>query len=339
MATPLYLKVLNEFDKNELNKLQSLKTKNGVTLDDIISPGKYQKDPSIGCFAGDAESYKIFAPFFDKVIKYYHGIDPYSLHKKDWDISKLKFDEDIFEDSRIISTRIRVARNLKEYPFEMCMNLKQRQEVEEKIIMASKSFSGELAGEYFPLSKMSLKTKEELISEHLLYADPREYMIKCGLADDWPIARGLYLSKDKKFSMWINEEDHLRVISMQQGGNIKEVFTRLINAVKTLEQKLNFAYDKHYGYLNTCPSNIGTAMRASVLVNLPNLGKNPDLKNFCLHFGVDVRGEHGEDSNDPKATIFDISNSRRLGITGVEVISFLSSGIEKILKMEDLFKK
>ncbi len=337
MTLPIYKRVLHEASSEELSHWKSLKTSNGVTLDDIISPGENEKHARVGTFAGDAESYRVFRTYFDKVIKYYHGINPQSMHIKDWDLSKIHVDEHLFKDKRIISTRVRVARNIVGFPFEMKMSLAQRKEVEKKIISASKNLKGDLECEYFPLYEMTEKEKEHFREEHLLYAEPRQYMYACGLANDWPQARGIFLSKNREFSMWVNEEDHLRIISMQKGGNIKEVFSRLNRAAEAMQEELTFTFDERLGYVNTCPTNIGTAMRASVLVHLPNLSENPDLRAFCFHFGVDVRGQHGEASNEERTEIFDISNSKRLGVSGVQVINFLSSGVEKILKMEDMF--
>ena len=93
---------------------------------------------------------------------------------------------------------------------------------------------------------------------------------------DWPSGRAIFHNDAKTFLIWVNEEDQLRIISMQQGFGIKEVFDRLQRAVAKIEQYLKFAHNDHLGYITTCPTNLGTAMRASVHIKLPKLMKNKE---------------------------------------------------------------
>ena len=102
-----------------------------------------------------------------------------------------------------------------------------------------------------------------------------------GYHEHWPQGRGVFLSADKKFVMWINEGDHIRIISMEQGGDVKSVFDRLAKAVKCIESALQeiqgkqdvFMSDKILGIVTCCPSNLGTGMRGSVHILLPKLIK------------------------------------------------------------------
>lgn len=98
-------------------------------------------------------------------------------------------------------------------------------------------------------------------------------MEAAGINRDWPEGRGIYHNDDFTFLVWINEEDQLRIISMQNGSDIKAVFERLSRACETLQKTLTFAFNDHLGYLTSCPTNLGTALRASVLIKLPNLAK------------------------------------------------------------------
>ena len=97
-----------------------------------------------------------------------------------------------------------------------------------------------------------------------------------GLNRDWPNGRGIYHNADKTFLVWINEEDELRIISMQPGADIKAVFDRLCRACNEISKIVAFSYDEKYGFITSCPTNLGTALRASVHIRLPKLGKKMD---------------------------------------------------------------
>ena len=98
------------------------------------------------------------------------------------------------------------------------------------------------------------------------------------MARDWPDARGIWHNNKKNFLVWVNEEDHTRVISMQKGGNMQEVFVRFCTGLRQVEELIQkkgheFMWNRHLGYILTCPSNLGTGLRAGVHVKLPNLCK------------------------------------------------------------------
>ncbi|WP_411023357.1 hypothetical protein, partial [Salmonella sp. s51228] len=99
------------------------------------------------------------------------------------------------------------------------------------------------------------------------------------MARDWPDARGIWHNEQKNFLIWVNEEDHMRIISMQLGGNMLEVFKRWTDGLNKVEAAIkargkDYMHNDHLGYILTCPSNLGTGMRAGVHVKLPNLSKH-----------------------------------------------------------------
>ena len=116
--------------------------------------------------------------------------------------------------------------------------------------------------------------RKSLIADHNLFKGNDKYQESSGLERDWPEARGIFHNEAKTFLVWVNEEDQLRIISMQNGSNIRQVFERLAVAANKIEQKVKFASDEHLGYITSCPSNLGTGMRASVHIHLPKLQKN-----------------------------------------------------------------
>ncbi len=142
---------------------------------------------------------------------------------------------------------------------------------------ALQSFTGDLAGTYYPLNSMTEAQRKQLIEDHFLFKEGDRFLEAVGLNRDWPNGRGIFHNKDKTFLVWVNEEDQLRIISMQNGADLKTVFDRLCRACAHIEKVAKFSHDNHLGYITSCPTNLGTALRASVHIFLPNLGKKMDI--------------------------------------------------------------
>jgi protein-arginine kinase len=156
---------------------------------------------------------------------------------------------------------------------------------------------------------------------------------------DWPEGRGIFHNKDKTFLVWVNEEDQLRIISMQQGSDVKEVFDRLARGIKAVEDsiyaacKKKFMLDERYGYIHSCPTNLGTGMRASVHVTLPGWHAKgiKALQARCEELAVQPRGTRGESGGHIDDT-YDISNKHRLGYSEVELVQNMIDSVNKLLE-------
>lgn len=314
-------------------KLAGLKTGGGVTLGDVIRSGRKNPDSSIGVYVGDAEAYTLFAPLLDPIINDYHQYGPDEKHRRDFDSSHLKVTNLDPSGKHIVSTRIRVGRNVNGFAFPPAITAESRKKLELSVIEALRSITGDIAGTYYPLSGMGEETRQQLISDHFLFKQGDRFLEAAGVNRDWPEGRGIFHSVDKHFLVWVNEEDSLRIISMQMGGDLLAVFDRLSRAVHTLEKKLSFAYDEHLGYLSSCPTNLGTALRASFHVALPKISKRSNFNELCKSLGLQARGVHGEHS-DSEGGVYDISNIRRLGVTEVEGVQTLYEGTKKLLELE-----
>ena len=315
-------------------ELKDKKTKNNFTLKDAINSGLENKDSGIGAYVGDEESYTIFAPLFDKIIEDYHGFKVDDVHISNMNIEDLNAPLTDDLDKYIVSTRIRVGRNLKDFPLGTLVSKEQRDEIESVVSNALNSMTDELEGSYYPLEGMSDEVSQSLIKDHFLFKQGDRFLETAGLNRHWPKGRGIYHNKNKTFLVWINEEDELRIISMQNGGDIKEVFARLIKAIKILEKKMKFAYNDHLGYITSCPTNLGTAMRASVHIKLPKLSL--DMKNLTEiadKYFLQIRGINGEHSKSQNG-IYDISNKRRLGISEVQCVQDMYDGVIALINAE-----
>ncbi len=320
--------------KNIYETLKNKQTKNGFTLQDAINSGLENPDSGIGIYAGDEESYTLFALLFDEIIKDYHGFSKEDNHHSNLDINQLNITNPDSDNEYILSTRIRVGRNLAGMPLGTAISKQQRLEVAHIVTTALNSLEGDLAGKYYPLEGMSESDRITLVKEHFLFKAGDRFLESAGLNRDWPSARGIYHNFEKTFLVWVNEEDQLRIISMQKGGDIHAVFSRLVKALSALEKKIEFAHNNHLGYITSCPTNLGTAMRASVHIKLPKLGKNQTLFNEITDkYHLQIRGIDGEHSQSD-CGIYDISNKRRLGITEIQCVKDMYDGVVALIEQE-----
>merc|ERR1711971_326682 len=139
-------------------------------------------------------------------------------------------------------------------------------------------------------------TEEAPIKDHFLFQAPDEPMLlSWRMERDWPQARGIYHNEEKTALVWVNEEDHLRIISMQNGKNIREVFDRFAELVTKVEeacQKVGrkLVKDDMYGNILSCPSNCGTGLRAFMMLKVPNEAKQPNFKQWLAERSLQARG-------------------------------------------------
>ena len=238
------------------------------------------------------------------------------------------------ENKYIISTRIRVARNLKGYPLRPAMSKEDVLGLESKVKEILESLDGELKGKYYSLNGMNEDVRKKLVEDHFLFKKGDRFLESAGINQYWPEGRGIFYNDNKTFLTWINEEDQLRIISMEKGGDVKSVFNRLAKAVNIIGDKLEFALDNKLGYVSSCPTNLGNGMRASVHIKIPNVSKNKELfKKLCDKYNVQARGINGEHS-ESEGGIYDISNRRRLGINEWDAVLDLITAVDELILQE-----
>jgi len=324
-------------------RLKDKKTSTGFTIARAVNSGVRNKEKSLmGCHAGDTDSYTVFAEFFDPLIEEYHrGFKPDDKHTTDMDAEHLK--GNISDPTKIISTRIRVARNISGFNLAPGQNTKdEKLAIEALMLKVFDKLEGDLAGTYYSLVKITEEEREQLVREHLLFKGNDKMQADSGYHRWWPHGRGIYLNQNKTFAVWVNEGDHIRVISMQQGGDARSVFATLVKAVNTVEKLIleidgrTFQMTEHLGMITCCPTNLGTGLRGGVLIQLQKVvGKMGEdgLKEWAKEHHLQVRGLYGEHS-DSSGAIYDISNKYRLGYSEVQLVQFMIDGVNKLIEME-----
>merc|ERR1712096_160271 len=189
-------------------------------------------------------------------------------------------------------------------------------------------------------------TRKQLVDDHFLFVSGDLNLIAAGMEREWPEGRGIFHNKAKTFLTWVNEEDQLRIISMQKGGDVKAVFERLARGIQAIgdsvkaESGKEFMLDPKYGYIHSCPTNLGTGMRASVHMDLPGFTKEGPkvLAARCEELHLQPRGTRGESGGQTGVT-YDISNKHRLGYSEVELVQKMIDGVNTLYKEDEAFKK
>jgi len=232
------------------------------------------------------------------------------------------------EDDIILTSRIRVARNIQGVPFPILQTDSHSDEVIQLVEKAlhSSSFSKLGKFELVRCTNLSALDRQVLVEKHLISKDLAEQK-KHG---------AVVLRDDEVVSIMVNEEDHLRVQCIMPGLRLTEAW-RLANAVDdAFEQHLLYAFHEKFGYLTACPTNVGTGIRASVMMHLPGLVLSGNINRMLTavsQVGLAVRGLYGEGS-EAAGNLFQVSNQITLGETEEEIIGNLTSIVNQLIDHE-----
>ncbi|HSH35930.1 protein arginine kinase, partial [Schnuerera sp.] len=230
------------------------------------------------------------------------------------------------EEDVVVSTRIRLARNLKNYRFPQKMNIEESEKLTQEILNAMKDLFSNINYKFIRINNLTPLERVIFIEEHL---------ISPGLIQK-PDYGSFLLREDEKTTIMINEEDHLRIQTLLPGLNFEKGWDISSEIDDFLEGSLDFAFHEEFGYLTACPTNVGTGLRASVMVHLPSLsitGHVNNLINGLNKIGVTVRGLYGE-GTEALGNLYQISNQITLGEGEEQIINKLKNVIHQILDKE-----
>uniref|UniRef100_A0A674ALL8 creatine kinase n=1 Tax=Salmo trutta TaxID=8032 RepID=A0A674ALL8_SALTR len=324
--------------------LRDKETPSGFTVDDVIQTGVDNPGHpfimTVGCVAGDEETYEVFKELLDPVIEDRHGgYKPSDKHKTDLNPDNLVGGDDL-DPNYVLSSRVRTGRSVRGFCLPPHCSRGERRAIENMHVFSGlASLDGDLNGQYYALKNMTDDEQQQLIDDHFLFDKPvSPLLLASGMGRDWPDGRGIWHNDGKTFLVWVNEEDHLRVISMQKGGNMKEVFHRFCTGLTKIESLFKdkgheFMWNEHLGYVLTCPSNLGTGLRAGVHVKLPNVSKHEKFGEVLKRLRLQKRGTGGVDTA-AVGGVFDISNADRLGFSEVELVQMVVDGVKTLVEME-----
>merc|ERR1711970_13177 len=310
---------------------------------------------TVGAVAGDEESYEVFKELFDPIISGRHGgYAADAKHPTDLDVSKLSDTKIDPTGKYVLTSRCRTGRSVRGFRLPPCCSFEERREIEKVVVNGLLALDGELKGDYFPLNGsrsyapkpqgMSLEKEEELRSAGNLFQEPDStLLLSGGMGRHWPDARGIFHNNDANLFVWVNEEDQMRIVSMEKGDNIKQIITRFSLATAKIQEVLkeqgrDFMHNEHLGWVLTCPSNLGTGLRAGCMVKVPKFSSRSDFKAVLAKMGLQARGTAGVDSASTGGT-WDISNADRIGKSEVQLVNIFIEGLAQIIKWEQALEE
>ncbi len=227
----------------------------------------------------------------------------------------------------VVSTRIRLARNLKDTPFPMFMSEDAKSKAADTLTAALVEGNSAIAKDFtvYKLDEMTDTDKQAMIEEHLISPD---------------IAKGkggrVLVSNDKTMSIMLMEEDHIRLQIIKSGYELDSAYELADKVDDVIEENVDYAFDKDFGYLTSCPTNAGTGLRASVMLHLPALvmtGNIQRVLSSASNMGIAVRGIYGEGSRSV-GDMYQFSNQVTLGASERDIISKLKGIVDQIIELE-----
>ncbi len=231
----------------------------------------------------------------------------------------------------VMSSRVRLARNLADFPFSHWAAKKQQKETMDLLSEAAQSMEFLKNGLLVPMAEVDDVDKQFLLERHLI---SREHIVH-------PEYKAVMIGDKEVVSVMINEEDHLRVQVMQSGFNLQECW-RIANRLDdSLHKRLKFAFSDEWGYLTACPTNAGTGLRASVMLHLPSLVMTKQITRVLqaiTKLGMTARGLYGE-GTEAEGNFFQISNQTTLGTAEEDVIDNLERIIRQVIGHEENARK
>lgn len=228
----------------------------------------------------------------------------------------------------VISTRVRLARNLEEFPFPARCGAQLRHQVAEKVKDAVLNSNSVISSRFSSIDVDNISTGEKvsLVERHLVSP---EFIGEKG-------EKALLLLDDESVSIMVNEEDHIRLQVMCEGFDLDHAYEQASRIDTLLDERLKFAFSDTLGYLTQCPTNLGTGMRASVMLHLPALQSAKAMRKIAENLsklGITIRGAYGEGS-EPKAGLYQLSNQITLGISEKTAIENLRNITKQLIAQE-----
>ena len=234
----------------------------------------------------------------------------------------------IFE-TTVVSTRVRLARNINGLPFP---NRLRGEEQIYSVLYAGvkKACDRVFANDYYSMATIDSLTSQALVERHLISKNLQKS--KYGAA---------FISKPEDISVMVNEEDHLRIQSIIRGFHLEDAYNNVAKVDAEIKKNLDVAFDPKLGYLTSCPTNLGSAMRASVMLFLPGLTMTNRIEALILKYqqlGITIRGIYGEGSQ-AEGDLYQVSNQAAISLSESEILNMVKKVVENIVNLEDVARK
>ena len=225
----------------------------------------------------------------------------------------------------VISTRIRLARNVNGIPFPQFLKDKSQLsgEIKDSILKSNSTLAADFS--YIELDQVSHSQKLSMAEEHLISPQMLDGN-----------GKSVLINKDKTMSIMLMEEDHIRLQIIKSGLALDEAYETANRVDDVIEESLTYAFDENFGYLTACPPNAGTGWRASVMMHLPALTMTKNMNrviNASTGLGIEIRGLYGEGTS-AEGNLYQISNRLTLGLSEAEILEKLKGVVKQIVESE-----
>jgi len=226
----------------------------------------------------------------------------------------------------ILSSRVRLARNLQDLPFLRKLTKNNAESVLQKLQDAISGFNKSNFNEELHHHELNALHQQIFLERHII--SPKYATNK--------LPKGVFTNGNQNISIMANEEDHVRIQSFKEGNNLLHTLSAANRIDDALERHLDFSFDQNLGYLTACPTNVGTGLRASFMIHLPCLDRTDYLKKllpYITESGMTLRGIYGEGTVS-MGSIFQISNQVTIGKSENQIIKKLTIVIQEVIKKE-----
>nr|XP_046233191.1 zgc:172076 isoform X2 [Scatophagus argus] len=308
-------------------------THSGVTFDDVIrpgleEPGDWSGPGSVGCVAGDAQSYILFCDFFDRVIEAYHEHKISSrTPESDLNYDNLKGGDDL-DRSYAVCCEVSVVRGVEDFCFPTHCSRGERRQL---LTLARRALQ-QLDQHGLPGQLLLLEELNQEQQRQLNLNPPSSSQLRIGVARDWPDARAVWVSQNGSLVVWVNMEDHLRLVSTREDANIAEAFKCICVNVQKLEEfyrKLRhpFIWKHQLGWVTSSPADVGTGLRIRVHVRLQYLPKHNRLQDILRRLRIRM------DKTD-SPMLYHVCNAATFGVSQVGLTQLVVDGVKLLIAME-----
>jgi protein-arginine kinase len=315
-------------DSKVFDQLKRVKTSLGGHISHIIQAGlKVDNKETVGIYATDGEAYTKFVPLFQPAIKFLQNYDKYySLfdipdHRGIFDLPM-----DVVNKGSMQCVRFKYARNLKGFPYLPYAKMKTKALINEKLMKAIKSNKENENGKYVEMELISKSSSEnfpEIYEIKNKFFDAEENLFtSLGASKEYS---GIFVSEDQKVAYLLNFNDHLQIVVLDDTCNFKQTYNRIRKIHDDLTQELEFDYHSEYGYLTSCPSNIGMGFKISTMLSIPNVVNHGNFMICCKRWSLRLK----------KNTLFEKGSNEIISKhkVGVSEIAFINSYIVKICSL------
>ncbi|XP_026179740.1 creatine kinase M-type [Mastacembelus armatus] len=308
-------------------------TESGVIFDDVIrpgleEPGEWLGPVSVGCVAGDAQSYILFCDFFDRIIEAYHEHKiTNQTPESDFNYDNLKGGDDL-DRSYAARCEVSIIRGVEDFCFPTHCSRGERRQL---LTLARKALQRleeeEMPGQLHLLEELSQEQQRELNLDL-----PSSSQLRIGVARDWPDARAVWVSKDGSLMVWINMDDHLRLVSTRNDANIAEAFKCICINLQKLEDYYRelrhpFIWKLQLGWVTSSPADVGTGLRVRVHLKLQHIQKHKRLQDVLKR--LRIRMDRIE-----SPALYCVSNTATFGVSEVGLTQLVVDGAKLLIAME-----